>query len=200
MPDFNIDPSISLEEAVVVIQNSHQRALDRFKAEGFTEPSAPSMMTNAGLQLFQGQIPSDLTQLNDNQLGTLLGLLTEWSNFLSYREAAAQMELKLALETFDLVEAKLNALYMRDEENKRRTEAERKFAVRCDKRYVFAREQVHEKETYNTILEKIVGAATKSYAAVSRRITQRGQDIDRANRTMTVQNMPVPGQPMFRRP
>ena len=191
MSDFSVDPNISLDDAVGLIQGAYQQALGRFQQLGFQEPRKP---------MFDGQIPSDLTKLSDNDLGSLLTLLTEWNNFVGSMTARSQMELKTAQEVFDLVEAKLSALYHRDEEGKRRSDAERKFAVRCDQRYAHARAQLITAEAYNTILGAVVDAASKSYAAVSRRITQRGQEIERGNRTMNVQNMPVPGQPMFRRP
>jgi hypothetical protein len=200
MSDFNVDPEISLDDAVNLLRNAHQQALNKFQQQGFVEPRPPMVMAANGVPIaFDGSLPPDLTTLNDNQLGSLLTLFTEYTNYVSSMAIRSEMELKALQETYDIVEAKLNALYLLDENSKRRTEAERKFAVRCDRRYVQIRSDLLQKETYVKILNGVVEASSKGYSAVSRRITQRGQEAERGNRGVNVGNLPAPGQPMFRR-
>lgn len=69
--------------------------------------------------------------------------------------------------------------------------------VRSDRRFAEAHSAFLYLESLYVLTENVYKAARQNYNAVSRRITQRGQEIDQGNRTTNVNNMPAPGAPLL---
>jgi len=188
--------SISMEDGIALYRSKAQAALEALRQKGFGVPNPPMIQSNIGLVVYQGTIPTNLPELDDNQLGYYMGLLTEWNNYVQYQLAEANVKLAEAKSVLELVEGKLRIAYQVDENDKKRSNPERDDYMKTDQRYVVANSDVIYWDTMYTSIRAIANSAEQAFAAVSRRITQRGQEIDRSNRGGTVHNIPA-GGPMF---
>lgn len=185
MTSLNVNPEMSLEEGQNLYQTAIRSAGANLAALGVQSPFPPNTSGPGGATVpYRGELPPNLTDLTDNELGTYLGLLTEWGNYVGYQLAAADASLTAAKADLHLVEAKLRIVYQKDPESKKkRSSAERDDYVGADRRYIEANSQVLYWETMYIYLKAITNAAVDSFAAVSRRVTQRGQEVDRMTRT-----------------
>lgn len=190
MGNFEPANNISLEEGIQLYEQRAQQALQLLHSKGFTQPVPPVYQTQAGTHPYQGSIPTNLPDLNDDQLGSYMGLLTEWNGYVQYQLAEADVQYSKVKAILEHVEAKLRIAFGRDEDDKKRSNPERDDYMKSDRRYLEANSNVIYWETLYTHIKAIANSAEQAFAAVSRRITQRGQEIDRGNRGGTVQNIP----------
>jgi hypothetical protein len=170
------------------------------RAKGFGNAKIPSVDTPAGPQPYQGNVPHNLPELTDDQLGFHLGLLSEWNNYVQQQLAESDVHLQKVKAILEHVEAKLRIAYTRDEEDKKRSNPERDDMMTADRRYIEANSHVIYWETLFTHIKAIANSADQAYSAVSRRITQRGQEIDRNNRSGSLNgHSNIPAGPLFGR-
>jgi len=94
----------------------------------------------------------------------------------------------------NMVEAHLLMVHKKDGE-KKRPEPERKAMVLTDRRYIEAQANAIYHETYYRYVNAIYKNADQNYTAISRRISQRQQDVERQKRTSGFGNI---SGPMFR--
>ncbi len=199
--NFNPINDTSIEEGTKLYESKAQMAIDALKSKGFGVPNPPMMQTDAGLLPYQGHIPTNLPELSDTQLGHYMGLLSEWNNYVQTQLAEASVQLAKAKAILEHVEAKLRIAYGVDENDKKRTVQERDDFKTSDRRFIAASSDVIYWDTLYTSIRAIANSADQAFSAVSRRITQRGQEIDRNNRNNTTNqgsNIPTNG-PMFGR-
>lgn len=180
--NFNPVHDVSIEEGQSLYEIKAQQAIEALKHKGFGTPTPPMMQTNTGLQPYQGHIPTNLPDLDDNQLGHFMGLLSEWNNYVQTQLAEASVQFTKAKAIQEHVEAKLRIAYQYDESDKKRSNPERDDFMTADRRYIEARSNVIYWDTLYTSIKAIANSAEQAFSAVSRRITQRGQEIDRGNR------------------
>lgn len=198
MSTFQAKPEITLEEGIAMYQTQSTAAYAFMTQKGYAQPVLPHTQGNAGAQPYRGELPPDLTALTDEQLGVYLGLLSEWNNYVQFQLAESDSQLTLAKSALALVEAKLRISYRNDEEQKKRSNPERDDYVQADRRFVEANAQVLYWETVWRYTKAIAFSAEQAFSAVSRRITQRGQDIERGRReTSTTGNANIPAGPLF---
>ena len=196
MSNFNPVVEVTIEEGIAMYESRAQQAIALLDSKGFGTPTPPQVQTSAGPMTYQGHVPPNLPDLDDNQLGYYMGLLSEWNNYVQRQLAEANVLLHTAKAILEHVQAKLRIAYQRDEEDKKRSNPERDDYMTTDRRFVERNSNVIYHETIYTHIRAIANSAEQAFAAVSRRITQRGQEIDRNNRTGSVNNMPVQG-PIF---
>lgn len=198
MANFQVSSEITLEEGLEVYNTKMQAAYATLAQKGFPTPAIPVMTTNIGQQPYKGELPQDLTALSDNELGVYMGLLAEWNAYVQFQLAEADAQLSQAKSAIALVEAKLRIAYKFDEERKKRSNPERDDYVRVDQRYIQADSNVRYWETIWRYTKAIAFSAEQAFNAVSRRITQRGQDIERNRREGGVTgHTNVPAGPLF---
>lgn len=200
MSNFTVDPEITMEEGVSLYETRMQQAMATLNTKGFTIPAPPTCQTQGGMMPYRGELPPDLTTLNDTQLGTYMGLLAEWSTYVRAQMAEAQANFDEAISEQALVEAKLRIKYKLDEDGKKRSNPERDDMVGADRRYVEIKSKVLYWDTIRSYIKAISFGAENKFAAISRRITQRGQDLERERRTHGVTGgSNIPTGPMFNR-
>lgn len=199
MTNFNLNPELSLEDGLNMLRQKSVAAQQAIFQRGLSMPNQPMVVSKIGPQPFRGELPADLTALDDRQLGTLMGLLSEWNNYAQAQLAEASSNLSISKAEMDFIEAKLRIVYQRDPaEGKKRSNPERDDYVGTDPRYVQAKSDVLYWEKIFLFVRAIANAAEQSFSAVSRRITQRGQEIDRTNRTNgATGGSNIPTGPMF---
>jgi hypothetical protein len=197
MSNFIPDNNTTIEDGIKLYEERAAQALQMLASKGFGSPTPPRVQTQAGLMSYQGSLPPNLPDLDDNQLGYYMGLLTEWNAYVQCQLAEADVQFQKVKAILEHVEAKLRIAYGRDEEDKKRSNPERDDCMKADRRFLEASSNVIYWETIYTHIKAIANAAEQAFAAVSRRITQRGQEIDRGNRGNTVSS--IPSGPMFGR-
>lgn len=196
MSNFNPVNDVSIEEGIRIYEEKAQQAIALLHQKGFGPRSAPVYTTNIGVVAYQGTIPTNLPELSDDQLGYYMGLLTEWNAYVQYQLAESDVHKEKAKAILEHVEAKLRIANGRDEEDKKRSNPERDDFMKVDRRYLDANSNLIYWETMFAHIKAIANSAEQAFSAVSRRITQRGQEIDRGNRGNTVANIGH-GGPMF---
>lgn len=199
MSNFDANPEIKLEEGVSLYEARMAQAIQTLGQKGFVMPQPPSYQTSAGVMPYRGDLPKDLTSLNDQELGMYMGLVNEWQGYVQSQLAEARSQLDTAKEKVALIEAKLRISYQYDGDGKKRSNPERDDYVGSDRRYVDAKSQVIYYEAIYQYIRAIAISAENSFSAVSRRITQRGQDIERERRNhgVTGGGNLLPTGPMF---
>lgn len=198
MSNFNPSNEISLEEGIRLYEERAQQAIALLHQKGFGQRVPPQIQTNSGMMPYQGTLPTNLPELTDDQLGYYMGVLTEWNAYVQDQLAQANVQYAKAKAIIEHVEAKLRIAYARDEEDKKRSNPERDDFMKADRRYLESNSNLIYWETLYTHIKAIANSADQAFSAVSRRITQRGQEIDRGNRGNTVANIGH-GAPMFGR-
>lgn len=198
MSNFSPTNTMPIEEGQALYEDRAQRALSVLAHKGFGGAKPPMMHTTAGSMPYQGSIPANLPELNDNELGVYLGLLSEWNNYVQQQLAEASVNFTKAKAILEHVEANLRIAYQIDENDKKRSNPERDDYMTSDRRFVEAKSNVIYWDTLYTSIKAIANSAEQAFAAVSRRITQRGQEIDRNNRVGgTTGQSNIPPGPIF---
>lgn len=186
---FEIENQLPLDDGLNAYR-IRDSALSEFQKRGFSMPSAPIMeRANSSPALYQGEIPNDLTVLTDQELGHYMSLLSLWINYVGIQMALARMEKTIAKHQLEFTEATIRLSYKRDDEGKKRTSQEREDMMRCDRRFIEANRTFVYLEAFAALIEVVYKSAEQNFNAVSRRITQRGQDQDRGHRGHNVGNV-----------
>jgi hypothetical protein len=182
--NFNPNNTMSLEDGINAYEARAAQALDALTSKGFGTPPPPMIQTNIGPQPYTGHIPTNLPGLDDNSLGTYMGLLSEWNGYVQNQLAEANVQFTKAKQILEHTEAQLRIAYQVDpDSDKKRSNPERDDYVKADRRYVQANSDLLYWDYLYTKVKAVANSAEQAFSAVSRRITQRGQEIDRTNRT-----------------
>lgn len=183
MSNLRMNFEVDLDQGVAAYNNSMKRAEETFLQKGFCEPQIPSYTVQNGQQvLYRGELPKDLTVLSDDHLGFYMGLLTEWNAYVQFQLEKASNDVDVAKAALELTQAKLRISSKYDEDDKKRTNPEREDCMTVDQRFCAAKSLYLYHMNYHGLLKAVAFSATQSFNAVSRRITQRGQEIERAKR------------------
>lgn len=189
---FNITTDMPLEEAANYFNNIPGRVSAALTAKGFAIGSTPPIVRDSANRdvPYNGTIPADLTKLDDNSLGWYLGLISGWLDYVNQQLAEAHGTMTVAVAKLAFIDAHLLMIHKKDIQNgdKKRPEAERKALVLTDRRYVEAQSESIYYETFYRHVKAIAESADQNYSAISRRISQRQQDIERQKRTTGVGN------------
>jgi hypothetical protein len=193
-----VTTDITLEEASAIFDSIPGRVSHSLGQRGFLNNSAPPVIKDgAGQDVpYNGHIPQDLTALDDRWLGYYLGLLSGWMDYVQQQLAEAQGASTVADAKLEFIAARLLMIHKKDGD-KKRPEAERKALVLMDRRYIEAQSEALYYETYFRHVKAIATNAEQNYSAISRRISQRQQDIERQKRTTGINNI---SGPLFRQP
>lgn len=155
----------------------------KFYSNGF---SAPAAVTNG----FKGDLPADITSITDNQLGELLNNLSQYLGFVEFKLVEAGTEKSEAESQREFIRARVRMNVRGSGE--RLTAQDKTDAVETDERVLAAERKVLYTTGYWEMLRVVRNNVQKNWETVSRRITQRGQEIDRQVRGHNVGNVPIP--------
>jgi len=192
---FEIENQLPLDDGLNCYR-IREAVLVEYQKRGLPMPPAPMRQHEP----YQGDIPNDLTTLNDQELGQYMSLLSLWINYVGIQMAMAKMEKTIAEHQLMFTEATIRLSYKRDEDGKKRTGPERDDMVHCDRRYIEANRTFIFLEAFASLISVVYKSAEQNFNAISRRITQRGQETERGNRGHNVQQTQVPtGQALFPR-
>lgn len=162
-------------------------------------------MRSAGLYLpalattsYRGEMPLSLTGMTDDALGDLLNSINQWCGYIEEQLAIAEARWKEADANYDFIQARvrLEASHMSE---RKLTNDERKDLTEVDPRVKQARETLIYTETAYRYTSAILNRNRKDWETISRRITQRGQEIERMRREQNVAGIPVVQRAFARR-
>jgi len=140
-----------------------QPLIDNIQMQGF--------QFHTRMELSLPDVPSDLTELDDEGLMNLFGELTSYANFLSAQFACAVIDEKNAEHALDFEESKN---YISSyEANKKETVTIMKARMAMDPEIKHLREACAAKYAYRKLLEVMVNNIERSTVLVSRELTRR---------------------------
>ncbi len=167
--------------AGVAALSSHERAFEYLKSRGLMPSERPPH--------FAGDLPQ-LTTLTDDQLGDLLGSCAAWVDFVDERLAEALAEADSAKAALEFAQSRLR-IELRANEDRKLTVQDKNDLIITDPRIVQAKARLLYADTVATLTRVFRDKAQRSWDTVSRRITQRGQEVNRGTRTGNVANIPA---------
>jgi hypothetical protein len=172
----------------------YQDALAQVQSRGIMAPSLP----NSG---YRGEMPQDLTGLGDDDLGDLLNNLSQYTGYVESELAKAQALVDSAKGQFEFIYARVR-IGIKSLSEGRLTDRDKTDLVITDSRVVDAQAKVIYSESVYRLTRTIREQAQRNWETVSRRITQRGQEIERMKRDHNVAGIqgPPQGARHFNRP
>jgi hypothetical protein len=162
-------------------------------SHGFVFPTLPN-------QQYRGVLPSNLIHLDDNTLGELLGQIANWCLYADTELAQARAARNQAEEILNSISARLRLSVKMGSEGKRKpSNPELDDVVNSDPRVIEAKRNYLYAEAVFDYTKQLTTAAQRDWETASRRITQRGQEIERNRRTEGVGTVPVMSSAFSRR-
>jgi hypothetical protein len=147
-----------------------------------------------------GELPADLSSLDDTALGDLLNSLSRWCGYLDTELTLAAAYKKQAEVHLAKTMARVRLTLRVDSDGKKLTDSDKNDQVEVDPRVVEASYQELYHFTVWSVVRGERDKAQKDWDTISRRITQRGQEVNRNRRDINVSNTPVHGRAFVRRP
>ena len=163
--------------------NVAQDVRQKFESNGFAPPAG---LANG----FRGDLPPDITTLSDDELGDLLNNLSQYLGFVEFKLVEAEMEKAEAESQKEFIRARVRMNVKGSGE--RMTAQDKTDVVEVDDRVLAAERKVLYTTGYYDMLKVVRNNVQKNWETASRRITQRGQAIERQVRGHNVSNVPVP--------
>ena len=183
-----VDPEAGLAQLDV-----YKDALAHVQSRGISLPSLP-------LNGYRGEMPQDLTALDDDELGDLLNNLSQYCGYVENELSISQSKLDTAKAQFDFTYARVRVgVKASIEEKPKLTDRDRTDLVVTEPRVNAAEAKVIYEETVYRLIRTHRDQTQRNWDTVSRRITQRGQEVERMRREGTVAGVPVSGR-TFKRP
>lgn len=184
------------EDMTVGVQkmNVFQDALNSVLAKGIVEPRPSGD--------YRGQMPEQITLLDDEKLGDLLNNISQWCGFLEIEVSKASAMRDQSEAQLDFVRSRLRIGLRFDSDGKKLAVKDKDDMVEVDPRVVDANAKFLYDNTVYSLTKVLRDKSQRDWETVSRRITQRGQSIDRSRREGNVSGMASPAQlsRTFRRP
>jgi hypothetical protein len=189
---------LPLDEGLALFDQKLNMALAKLQQEGFYMPNAPYYNHGGVSTYYRGELPTDLTEQSDQQLGWYLSMLSTWNAYVQTKLAEADLNRTITEEKLKFLTAKLNvALIGHKTGNKALTGPQVKAIVESDRRYVEINITFISHSAVYKMVKAAAEAAETNWWTVSRRITQRGQELERDRRTPGAGGNTTPRGPLF---
>lgn len=162
--------------------NVVQSALNTMASAGLMLPSNPNNDS-------AGDLPRDLTLLDDEALGDLLGKISAYTGFVDAQLALYSVQKQSAEATLDSVSAtvRLEIRHNQAAMSKGKLHTKDKDdLVLTDQRFIDAKSNALYWESLYVLTRTVLNKAQRNWDTVSRRITQRGQEVERSKREVNV--------------
>ena len=157
-------------------------ALDAVMSRGIVLPSI-----RGG---YGGDMPPDITLLDDNQLGNLLNQLSEYAGYVESELAKAEIANNIAREQLEQLRALLR-IGLKHYEGKL-TVQDKSDTVESDARIIELKKNYIYTDSVHKLTKTVLNRVQRNWDTVSRRITQRGQEVDRITRGNVTSNIQNP--------
>lgn len=162
-------------------------------------PPAPFVPQEPNPQL-AGFMIGPLTQLDDDALGELLVKAGEWASYVDYHLAQFDAERKSAIAQLEFIQASIRLSLRADEiTGKSYTVQQKTDMMRTDPRVVDSQSKAIRTEAMYQMVKAINDKAQRNWDTISRRITQRGQQLERIRREQNIGAIPAQAAQRFGR-
>jgi hypothetical protein len=189
---IDLMPPADVDDVQEQLDTAYKDAMSELHRQGII----PATVIDTG---FHGEMPTDLSSLDDEDVGDLLNKLSIWCGFLDVELMKADAQHNSASTALNGLKRNIRIWFKVDEEGKRLTGPDKDDRVESDPRVVAATRKELMAYTRFKVVRGIREQAQRNWETVSRRITQRGQEISRMRRETNVAGVPVQGR-TFRRP
>lgn len=158
--------------------------------KGLSMPTKPS----SG---FTGQIPPDTVSLGDDELGDLLVQLSNWIEWAEIEMMQVKAQVDASRKKVDFLHS--NIRIAQKASGEKLTVQDKQDITNCDKRVIEEESKLLFFEAQYDLIKVMVTGAKTNWDTISRRITQRGQDLERMKRVENTSNQTTPLRSPFRR-
>lgn len=149
---------------------------------------------------YRGEMPAELTSLDDEGLGDLLSKLSTFIGYVDSETTKANIAFRASEAKLDFVKARVRiGLKAMVATLGRLTTKDKDDIIETDPRVVDARSEALYTESVFLLSRSILKKAERDWDTVSRRITQRGQEVERMKRESNLAGVPQSAR-TFRRP
>lgn len=169
-------------------------ALQTLTKRGLDLPERPKLEMNELWETLD-----NLTQLDDVRLGDLLNKMGNFCSYVDGQLAVADVEREEAQARYDFITARIRMALKEDTDGRKLTVSDKSDIALTRDEVKDAKEQLMNKEAVYKYTRTVRDKAQRAFDTVSRRITQRGQEIERMKREGNVGAVPVTGHHQFRR-
>lgn len=173
------DYSIDVDEGLQLYDQASKNAIDRLANLGLV-PELDRPYDRKTNSYFDGRLPSNLNDLSSRELGELLGMMTQYTDFVCTNETIAKSAVLNAETKLDLVRAKLM-------QTKTGSAADKTAAVQCDSRYVNVAAEWLEAKEYFELLSGLAEASRRNLRTISRAIETTKMTQENGHREQNVQ-------------
>ena len=148
----------------------------------------PSLPQNG----FKGEMPDDITFLDDNALGKLLSDMSSFLGYVQTQLSIAELDMKTDNDVFEHTSAQLRIQLKNDHEtySGKLTTKDKDDLLEINQLYQGAKNRMRFSEAKYILMKTMYETKERDWNTVSRRITQMGQQVDRAKRDVNVSNIP----------
>lgn len=140
---------------------------------------------------YSGEMPANITALTDDQLGELLNDISQYASYVEGQYALVTAELQTAEKQEIFVRAAVRKEIRALERERKLTNPDKDDLMETDSRVLEVTKTTLFYYNIKVMTKAILEKAQRDWETVSRRITQRGQEIDRQKRTMNTQHVPL---------
>jgi hypothetical protein len=135
-------------------------------------------------------IPASITSLTDRELGELLTAVGKYCGFVEEQLPVLKGDMEASKSYSDFIQASVRIALKSNLSEGKLTNPERDDRTLVNPAVIDAQNAVLFKEAKWSIAKAIHGRCQRDWDTVSRRITQRGQDLDRSRREVSVDKVP----------
>lgn len=143
-------------------------------------------------------LPNDMTALRDEQLGDLLTVYGQWAAFIDYRLAIIDGERQTAESHLLYIQARIRIEIKARSGTEKKTVQDKNDIMETNPKVREASSKALFWESSYKLTKSIRDGVQLAWETVSRRITQRGQEVDRMRRETNVAGVATPTR-AFRR-
>jgi hypothetical protein len=191
LPRLGVRPPEDIE-VIDKKMDVYQTALNSLTQQGIRLPELPS----SG---YRGEMPKDLSALDDEELGNLLNETSIWCGYMDAQYSMAMSQHRQSEEILTSTRAYSRIALKADEDGRKLTVQDKDDRVENDPLVVQRRSEELYYFTRFTLIKNMRDTAQKNWETVSRRITIRGQEVERMRRGDNVANTPLRATRAFRR-
>jgi hypothetical protein len=168
-----------------------QAAIQHVASRGIPLPNPPATG-------YRGEMPPTLTSLDDVQLGDLLNNVAQWLAYLDGQLAIAEADRMSAKSDLEFRKSRIR-MAIKAHGEKRMTLTDKNDLTITDPRIIEAESRHLYTEAIYSMMRAARNKAQQDWETVSRRITQRGQEVERMKREANVAGAPAMARTFTRR-
>ncbi len=143
--------------------------------------------------------PRDLTALSDAELGNYLNFYGQWVSYIDYQLACANVERQSAESYLTYIQARVRIEIKSNPVVGKKTNQDKTDIMETNPKVLDAREKYMFWESTYQLTRSLRDSVQLLWDTISRRITQRGQEVDRMRRETNVAGVPAAARTSFMR-